>query len=146
MRRVLLILFLALIIPTAVVIWQGFGQLKWEAFYQTRAQAQALNERIDQDIAQSMRVAQSRRFEDFTHVRSESTSTLLERSPLADFPVRADVPGVIGYFQVDADGNFSTPLLPGDENLASATLPPRNIGRASYWQIKFGKFFLRTNW
>ena len=57
-------------------------------------------------------------------MRSEASSTILERSPLADFPVRADIPGVIGYFQVDANGSFSTPLLPKDESVASATLPP----------------------
>ena len=36
----------------------------------------------------------------------------MQRSPLSAFPVEGAVPGVLGYFQVDADGNLTTPLLP----------------------------------
>ena len=36
----------------------------------------------------------------------------MQRSPLSAFPVESAVPGVIGYFQVDAAGTLTTPLLP----------------------------------
>ena len=35
LRNHLAVIFLALAIPTAVLIWQGYSQLKWEAFINT---------------------------------------------------------------------------------------------------------------
>jgi hypothetical protein len=33
LRNLLALIFLALAVPTAVLIWQGYSQLKWEAFH-----------------------------------------------------------------------------------------------------------------
>lgn len=112
----LLILFLALAIPTAAVIWQAYDQLKFEAFYQYRNQAEALAERIDADLIADIEQAEARRFTDFAflNVAGDPSANVLQRSPLSNYPVTADIPGVIGYFQVGANGALSTPLLPGD--------------------------------
>lgn len=114
LRAVLATLFIALALPTAALIWQAYDQLKFEAFYQYRNQAEALGERIDSQLAANVAAAEARRFSDFSflNVTGDSTANVLQRSPLAAFPVQADVPGTIGYFQVSADGEFSTPLLP----------------------------------
>ena len=112
LRLVLATLFVTLAAPTVVLVWLGFGQLKWEAFYQARAQAEALNNRIDNALGQKLGVAESRKFSDFAYFNVTQSGALLQRSPLAELPVAADVPGVVGYFQVDAEGGFSTPLLP----------------------------------
>jgi len=37
----------------------------------------------------------------------------VQRSPLSVFPINSALPGVLGWFQVDAAGNLTTPLLPG---------------------------------
>ena len=47
LKRLLLLFFLALVLPTGVLTWQAWGQLKWEAFYQYRSLAEELNDRID---------------------------------------------------------------------------------------------------
>ena len=40
------------------------------------------------------------------------SANFLQRSPLASWPVASSIPGLIGWFQVDTGGVFSTPLLP----------------------------------
>lgn len=114
LRNLLVLLFVALAIPTAAVIWQAYGQLKWEAFYQHRAQAEALTERIDNEISRGIATAADRTYADFQFLNVASGGKVLQRSPLAAFPVNQDVPGTIGHFQVDRNGAFSTPLLPDD--------------------------------
>ena len=52
LRTLLTVLFLALAIPTGAVIWQAYDQLKWEAWYQYRNQAEELTNRIDLAIGQ----------------------------------------------------------------------------------------------
>jgi len=46
LRNLLLLFFLALAIPTAVLIGQAYSQLKWEAFHQYRGLAEELTTRI----------------------------------------------------------------------------------------------------
>ena len=120
LKGVLLLFFLALAVPTAAVVWQAYDQLKFEAFYQYRNQAEALAERIDSGLIADVTRAEARRFTDFAFLNV--AGTVLQRSPLSGFPVAADVPGVIGYFQVGANGELSTPLLP------DAGTPPDRVG------------------
>ena len=112
LRILLAGLFLALAIPTGVLVWQGYSQLKWESFYQYRVQAEELTNRIDSTITTAINTAESRNFSDFSFLNSVPTAKIQQRSPLADWPVAETLPGLIGYFQVEADGAFSTPLLP----------------------------------
>ena len=52
-RRLLLLLglfFVALALPTSVLVYQAYGQLKWEAFYQHQRLARELTLRIDGDF------------------------------------------------------------------------------------------------
>jgi signal transduction histidine kinase len=112
LRTLLALLFLGLAIPTGVLTWQAFNQLKWESFYQYRIQAEELTNRIDGSVNAEIRTAESRDFTDFAFLNSAPGSKIQQRSPLSAWPVVADLPGLIGYFQVDANGQFSTPLLP----------------------------------
>ncbi len=114
LRRVLALLFLALAVPTGAVLWQAYGQLKWEAFHQYRGQAEEFTNRIDAQLAERISVIESRSFAEysFLNVGGDEGAGYFQRSPLSAFPVHRDLPGVIGYFQVDAQGRFSTPLLP----------------------------------
>ena len=40
LRNLLALFFIALAAPTVVLIWQAYGQLKWEAFHQHRGVAE----------------------------------------------------------------------------------------------------------
>ncbi|GBF31763.1 sensor protein kinase WalK [bacterium MnTg04] len=114
LRKLLAVIFLALAIPTAVLIWQGYSQLKWEAFHQYRGLAEELNSRIDARLIEMINTADARSFADYTFlvVTGKPSVNFLQRSPLSALPVVEDLPGVLGYFQVDSQGTFSSPLLP----------------------------------
>jgi len=114
LRNLLAAIFLALAIPTATLIWQGYSQLKWEAFHQYRGLAEELNNRIDTSLIDMINTADARSFADYTFlvVTGDPSVNFLQRSPLSAYPVIEELPGVLGYFQVDTHGTFSSPLLP----------------------------------
>lgn len=122
LKGLLAIFFLALAVPTGVLIWQAYGQLKWEAFHQYRGVAEGLSNRIDSVLMTQLETAEARSFADYTFlvVAGDQKLNFVQRSPLSEFPVAQDLPGIIGYFQVGTAGEFSTPLLPqGNSNPAS---------------------------
>ena len=116
LRNFIALFFLALAVPTAVLIWQAYSQLKWEAFHQYRGVAEELTGRIDTRLNDMVRISDARSFADYTFlvVTGDPSANFVQRSPLSTYPVAEDLPGVLGYFQVDTDGTFSTPILPPD--------------------------------
>jgi len=106
--------FLALAVPAAVLVVQAYGQLKWEALRSMQVAAQELAERIDGALRMATATEEARSFGDYSFlvVTGDESANFVQRSPLSTFPVTSALPGVIGYFQVDADGQLSTPLLP----------------------------------
>lgn len=122
LRWLLLALFAALAVPTALLVWQAWGQLKWEAFHQYRGSAEDLTRRIDGRLGELIASVERRSFDDFSFLLEggSAASNVVQRSPLSVFPVEAELPGLVGYFQVDTDGGFSTPLLPGDGTSGAA--------------------------
>jgi len=114
LRNLLLLFFLALALPTAVLIRQAYSQLKWEAFHQYRGQAEELTARIDARLIDMINIADARSFADYSFlvVTGDPAANFLQRSVLATYPVPRDIPGLLGYFQVDVSGTFSTPILP----------------------------------
>jgi len=118
LRNLLLLFFLALAIPTAVLIGQAYSQLKWEAFHQYRGLAEELTTRIDERLIDMVNAADARSFTDYTFlvVAGDPSANLVQRSALSNYPVQDDLPGTLGYFQVDSDGAFSTPILPADDS------------------------------
>ena len=132
LKRLLAIFFLALAIPTGFLIWQTYSQLKWEAFHQYRGMAEELTSRIDASLAERVNTAEARSFADYTFlvVSGDPSANFVQRSPLSELPVTRDLPGVIGYFQVGTEGEFSTPLLPQSDSAPASF----GIGAAEYAQ------------
>ncbi len=118
----LALFFLALAIPTGVLIRHAYGQLKWEAFHRYRVLAEEVATRIDTRLAEAMHVEEARSFADYSFlvVAGDPAANFLQRSPLSAYPVQSAVPGLIGYFQVDSSGVLSTPLLPASGGDAGA--------------------------
>ncbi len=114
LRLILGLFFLALAIPTTILIYQALSQMKWEAFRQHQVMAEELSTRIDKRLNQLIKEEEKRSFADFAflNIAGDIDNNILQRSPLSAFPVEANLPGVLGYFQVDNQGEFSTPLLP----------------------------------
>lgn len=122
LRRALALFFIALALPTGVLIYQAYSQLKWEAFHQHQLMAEELSNRIRAQAAEWIALEEARRFADygFLVVAGDPATNYVERSPLSSYPVASELPGILGYFQVDAAGAFSTPLLPAPGTQASA--------------------------
>jgi len=108
------LLFVALAVPTAVLVQHAYGQLKWEAFHSYRVLAEEFTARVDDRLSALIASEEARAVTDygFLVVAGDPSARYVERSPLSAFPTDSVLPGVIGHFQVDADGRFSSPLLP----------------------------------
>ena len=122
LRRWLLLFFLALVVPTALLIQQSFKQLKWEAFHQHQVMADELFNRINGQLIRLVNAEEQRPFTDysFLNVAGTSASNFLQHSPLSRYPLQAEIPGLIGYFQVDAAGKLTTPLMPDGQEKANS--------------------------
>lgn len=108
-------LFLALALPSALLFWQTQRQIRLEAWHQYRELAEEITQRIDADLQRLISAEEARGFAEyrFLTVAGDSGDNILaQRSPLATLPREAALPGLLGHFEVDADGGFSTPLLP----------------------------------
>ena len=111
------LLFVALAVPSLVLLIQTQRQIKFEAFHQNRTLADELGLRIDAELQRLIAAEESRGYGDYRFMvvaGDTKAANFLQRSSLAQYPVKAELPGVIGYFQVAADGEFTTPLLPDD--------------------------------
>jgi signal transduction histidine kinase len=122
LRLALALFFLALAVPAGLLVHQAYGQLKWEAFHQYRTLSEELATRIDGRIGRLIAKEESRSYADygFLVVAGDPAANFLQPSPLSAFPVSSDIPGLVGYFQVDAKGDFSTPLVPASRSLAAS--------------------------
>ena len=121
LRRLMWLFFIAMAIPTAVLVYKSYDQLKWEAFYQHRQLAEELASRLDRKFIEFVEREEKRSFNDYAFivVEDKNTTNYLERSPLSQYPIVSDISGVVGYFQIDVDGKFTSPLLPSSPELAS---------------------------
>src|SRR5688572_25251712 len=122
LKLVLAAFFFALAVPAGVLIAQAYSQLKWQAFRSTQVSAEELASRIDAALHMTMAAEDARSFGDYSFlvVEGDAAANFVQRSPLSAFPVVSAVPGVLGYFQVDAAGKLTTPLLP-EEGVAAAS-------------------------
>lgn len=126
LRWTLLLFFLCLSIPTAALVQQSYSRLKWETFHQHQLMADEFTHRINKQLINLVTAEEQRPFTDyaFLNIVGAPSANFVQRSPLSQFPVQSDIPGLIGYFQVDAAGQLLTPVIPEDIDKA------RNYGIA----------------
>ena len=131
LRRVLAIFFFALAVPTGVLVWQAYQRLEFETFFQYRNQAEALTAQIDNALLDGASRLNDLPADDFAFV--STAGNVYQRSPLSTLPLRADVPGVLGYFQIDATGALSTSMptssgvMPEDGSRGVVSAPVASI-------------------
>jgi two-component system phosphate regulon sensor histidine kinase PhoR len=115
LRAVLLLLFALLAIPALALIAQTQRQLRWESYHQYGALAGELALRIDAELQRLIAIEEARGYADYAFVTVSGEAQAfnsLQRSALSQPNAAAALPGAIGWFQIDADGAFRTPLLP----------------------------------
>lgn len=111
LRRLLVLFFLALLLPTCALLYFAFSQMKWEVYHQFRVQAEALATSIDAELRSLINLENSRKFSDFRFLRVDKNNRLTI-SDLAKMPGKDSIPGLVGHFQIEANGQFSSPLVP----------------------------------
>ena len=120
--------FVVLAIPTAILITYTYSQLKWETFHRERQLAEELVKRIDRRFQDFVTRENARPFTDYSFLNIEANTNQLQRSPLSSFPINQTISGTLGYFQIDPNGQMSTPILPADnkDQRLSSELPDKD--------------------
>ncbi len=126
LRIYFLLFFLLLAIPYAVLVNRSYANLKEESFFFHRRIAESVMASITRQLEQRLRIEEARSYTEYRYVhvpeRSLPSQEGLNLSPLSKFPVESEIPGTLGYFQIDPDGSFHTPLLPDDPTLPGLTV------------------------
>jgi signal transduction histidine kinase len=147
LKLVLAVFFVALAVPAGILIAQAYSQLKWQAFRSTQVAAEELAARIDSALRMATAAEDERSFGDYSFlvVEGDAAANFVQRSPLSAFPVESALPGVLGWFQVDAAGNLSTPLLPATGVAAAeyGITPAEEAARAE--RVAFMREVLASN-
>jgi signal transduction histidine kinase len=114
LRWLLGLLFLGLAIPAGLLIRQGFAQVELAEFRRQQLVAEELVRGIDARLGAAIAIEDSRPATDFDYAVAprDSATNVVQLSPLSSLAAAGTFPGTIGYFQVDAVGQLSTPLLP----------------------------------
>jgi signal transduction histidine kinase len=110
------LLFLALAIPAGLLIRQGFTQIELAEFRRQQLMAEDLVRSIDTRLTTAIATENARSATDFDYaVTARGDGNIVQLSPLSSLAAANAFPGTVGYFQVDAAGQLSTPLLPATE-------------------------------
>lgn len=133
LRLILTAVFVLLLIPTITLAYLGYRQLQFESFYQHQSMAVELTARIEARASALFEAEDAKSFVDFGFL-IVGEGNYVQRSPLSTFPVEGDLPGLLSYFQVDADGVFSTPLLPKPSKRDATSRVPEDIEPGEYQQ------------
>lgn len=96
------------------LVKQAFDQLQWESFHRYQSQAIEFSDRIERELKAALEIEYQRSFGEysFTVARGNPGNVFVQRSPLSNLPQSAEFSGFVGYFQLDDNNHFSTPLLP----------------------------------
>jgi signal transduction histidine kinase len=149
--RLLLGLFLVVLaVPIGVLLHRAYGQLDQEALHLLQRQATEVAARLEDLLGQPLALEEERpsaEYSFFNVLEGPWNQAGLRLSPLAEFPARPGVPGLLGHFQIHPDGGFHSPLLPdpasgaNPANLGLADLPARQarVGEIRALLLRLGR-------
>jgi two-component system phosphate regulon sensor histidine kinase PhoR len=111
-----MLLILALIlVPLLAIVARTYSQLGAESRFRDRRAAEEVSAQFDRQLFEQLKPEEERPFEDYQFLRPGALPAA-QLSPLAQPGVRPAISGLVGYFQLQPNGEFSSPLLPGDPN------------------------------
>ncbi len=119
LRLYFALFFILLAVPIVILLSHTYSNLEQESFFLYRRTAESLMATLQQRFQENLLVEEQRPFTHYRYIhvaeRAVPQQEGLNLSPLADFPVQSPIPGILGYFQIDPDGSFHSPLLPEGE-------------------------------
>ncbi len=129
LRLYFALFFVLLAVPIVVLLSHTYSNLEEESFFFYRRSAEGVVSAVHQQLELSL-VGEERR--PYTHYRYIHVADQpvpqqegLNLSPLASFPVQSETPGILGYWQIDPNGSFNTPLLPDETTGEGVSVPDR---------------------
>lgn len=149
LRWSIVLFMIVLAVPLVVLIQHTFSQLQWETLHQNRLQAEALSARIDQRLQQFIEIEEKRSIGEyrFLSVTGNTNNAYIQRSPLSQLPLTTDVPGIVGYFQLDADNQLTTPMTPNNRTQAlQYGLSSDEYQQRLTEKINYCQYSLKTNY
>ena len=112
----LLLFFIGISLPVYFLLHKVYSQLQDETWYRQRNQAELLVQRIERQLLEKLQPEQERPIAEYSFFNVLENqllqSTSVDFSPLSELPPKSDIPGLIGYFQIDPSGTFHIPALP----------------------------------
>ena len=106
LRTLLFGLWLLLLLPTLFLGYQTYQRLQFEALHQYRTLAETLTDGIAGSLSLALQQESARDPAEYGFALGDG------RSPLAALTPTSGLPGILGYFQVDAQGDLSSPVMP----------------------------------
>ena len=129
---------IGLVVPLAILLWLSLRKVGDKAFLQQRFLAEQTSTAIEKRVADLLDAEEQRPFDHYsfyTVAKSElSEQQGFSRSPLSDLSRRPDLPGLVGYFQIEPDGRVSSPILPLGWSTANQ---PVDLSEAGQRETKF---------
>jgi len=118
LRFIFTLFFLALAIPSTIISYVAYEKQRWETFHQYQQAAQSLADEINNALNLAIIKEEARSDSDYSFLILEGApkGRFLQRSILSRYPIESDLPGIVGYFQVDSKGMFSSPFLSESSN------------------------------
>ncbi len=120
LRRSAWLFFIVLILPVCFLVNRAYQQLQVESFIDQRNEAEKLSSIIDVRFQNLIEHENQRTFEAYRYLDVAKGKTQI--SELATMPEEQELKGLIGYFQINVDGVFNSPLLPQTESELSHPL------------------------
>ncbi len=121
--------FLLLAIPLGLLLRRTYSGLEQESFFFYRKAAESVLFNVGEALLRSLQTEEARPYTQYRYVHVADhpvpEQAGLNLSPLAAFPVQSEIPAILGYFQIDPDGSFHTPLLPDARQHPGLTVPRR---------------------
>ncbi|MCH8016864.1 MAG: HAMP domain-containing histidine kinase [Acidobacteria bacterium] len=119
LRLYFALFFILLAVPIVILLSHTYSNLEQESFFLYRRTAESLMATVYQRLQENLLVEEQRPYTHYRYIhvadRAVPQQEGLNLSPLADFPVQSEIPGILGYFQIDPDGSFHSPLLPDED-------------------------------
>lgn len=120
LRRALVLFAIMLLVPMSLVFAKAYQQIQDETFSLYRNAADGLLARVNARFDDLIAIEERRSFNDYSFLR-EGTGER-NSSPLTTFPQQVNIPGLVGYFQIDPRGELTSPLSPGGRNSSQEEL------------------------
>ncbi|MEE8410110.1 MAG: HAMP domain-containing sensor histidine kinase [Myxococcota bacterium] len=119
LRLVFLVVTVVLLVPIVLLVHWALDNVAVEAQGRHRAIAERVFDEMEREIGDLLEQEEERPFGEYSYLYAPEGSIKaafgLRRSPLAEEP---DRPYVVGYFQIDPDGTFTSPRVPRDPEYA----------------------------